>query len=79
MLESITDFYQLYKGLHRTLPANDIPYPFAFNPAASKIATKKEKISWNIPLRTELPANKNELAFYSLPQLASLIVNKKIS
>ncbi|MGB5026941.1 MAG: amidase [Chitinophagaceae bacterium] len=81
MLESITDFYQLYKGLHRTLPANDIPYPFAFNPAPAgmKIATKKEKIAWNIPLRTELPANKNELAFYSLPQLASLIVNKKIS
>lgn len=81
MLESITDFYQLYKGLHRTLPANDIPYPFAFNPAPAgmKIATKKEKISWNIPLRTELPANINELAFYSLPQLASLIVNKKIS
>jgi len=81
MLESITDFYQLYKGLHRTLPANNIPYPFAFNPAPAgmKIATKKEKIAWNIPLRTELPANKNELAFYSLPQLASLIVNKKIS
>lgn len=81
MLESITDFYQLYKGLHRTVPANDIPYPFAFNPAPAgmKIATKKEKISWNIPLRTELPANINELAFYSLPQLASLIVNKKIS
>jgi len=81
MLESITDFYQLYKGLHRTLPANDIPYPFAFNPAPAgmKLATKKEKIAWNIPLRTELPANKNELAFYSLPQLASLIVNKKIS
>ena len=81
MLESITDFYQLYKGLHRTLPANDIPYPFAFNPAPAgmKIATKKEKITWTIPLRTELPANKNELAFYSLPQLASLIVNKKIS
>ena len=81
MLESITDFYQLYKGLHRILPANDIPYPFAFNPAPAgmKIATKKEKIAWNIPLRTELPANKNELAFYSLPQLASLIVNKKIS
>jgi len=81
MLESITDFYQLYKGLHRTLPANNIPYPFAFKPAPAgmKIATKKEKIAWNIPLRTELPANKNELAFYSLPQLASLIVNKKIS
>ena len=27
----------------------------------------------------QLPANRNELAFYSIPQLASLIKNKKIS
>ena len=44
-----------------------------------KISTKREKIFWDIPLRTELPANKNDLAFYSIPQLASLIINKKIS
>jgi Asp-tRNA(Asn)/Glu-tRNA(Gln) amidotransferase A subunit family amidase len=28
---------------------------------------------------TELPANKNDLAFYSIPQLASLIINRKIT
>jgi Asp-tRNA(Asn)/Glu-tRNA(Gln) amidotransferase A subunit family amidase len=81
LLGNVSGFYQLYKGMHKILPANDIPFPFAFNPAPAgmKVSSKKEKISWDIPLRTAVPANKNELAFYSIPQLASLIVNKKIS
>lgn len=81
MLSDINDNLQLYKGLHRTLPANDIPYPFAFNPAplGMKIPTKKARINWDIPKNMELPANINGLAFYSIPQLASLIIHKKIS
>ena len=88
MLGNLNFNLQLYKGMHKRLPANDIPYPFAFNPAPAgmKIATKKDppagragKIAWDIPLRTELPANRNELAFYSIPQLAALILAKKIS
>lgn len=81
MMGSLTNYTMLYQSLHKTLPANDISYPFAFHPAPAgmKIPTKKEKIFWDIPVRTELPANRNELAFYSLPQLAALILNKKIS
>jgi Asp-tRNA(Asn)/Glu-tRNA(Gln) amidotransferase A subunit family amidase len=81
LLGNVSGFYQVYKGMHKTLPSNDIPFPFAFHPApmGTKVSSKKEKISWDIPLRTELPANKNDLAFYSIPQLASLILNKKIS
>ncbi len=81
MIGGINSNLQLYKGLHRTMPANDVTYPFAFHPAplGYKIPTKKIRINWNIPYSIELPANKNELAFYSLPQLASLIINKKIS
>jgi Asp-tRNA(Asn)/Glu-tRNA(Gln) amidotransferase A subunit family amidase len=81
LLGNVTGFYQLYKGMHKTLPTNDIPYPFAFNPAPAgmKAPDKIEKISWSIPSGIELPANRNDLAFYSLPQLASLIRNKKIS
>ena len=44
-----------------------------------KFNTKQDPVSWNIPSNVSLPANKNELAFYSLLQLASLIKNKKIS
>lgn len=81
MLSGINNNLQTYKGLHRTLPANDIPYPFAFNPAPAgmKIPTRKIRINWDIPYKMELPANINDLAFYSIPQLASLIINKKIS
>lgn len=81
MLGNLNNYLLLYKSMHKTLPANDISYPFAFNPAPAtmKVSTKKEKIYWDIPLQVEMPANKNDLAFYSLPQLASLILNKKIS
>jgi hypothetical protein len=80
MLGNLNNYLLLYKGMHKTLPSNDIPYPFAFHPAppGMKVPSKKEKIAWDIPLRMELPANKNDLAFYSIPQLASLILNKKI-
>jgi Asp-tRNA(Asn)/Glu-tRNA(Gln) amidotransferase A subunit family amidase len=81
LIGNLNNYYQLYKGMHKTLPPNDLAFPFAFNPAppGMKVPTRREKISWDIPLRTELPANRNELAFYSIPQLAALIVNKKIS
>ena len=66
----------------RALPLpNSLAYPFAFNPAPPGFAVPQiqEKINWNIPDNVQLPADKNELAFYSIPQLASLIKNKKIS
>jgi Asp-tRNA(Asn)/Glu-tRNA(Gln) amidotransferase A subunit family amidase len=39
----------------------------------------QKPINWNIPVNVVLPANKNELAFFNLLQLASLIKNKKIT
>ncbi len=80
MLDGLNKSKDLYYKMHRFYPPNDLTYPFAFNPApGTKVSGKKEKISWDIPNRTELPVNRNELAFYSLPQLAALILNKKIS
>ena len=81
MVGNLNNYLLLYKSMHKTLPANDIPYPFAFNPAPAglKVSTRREKIYWDVPAQVDLPTNKNDLAFYSLPQLASLIANKKIS
>lgn len=80
MLDNVKDNLDIYKALHKTLPTNDIPYPFTFNPLpqGATIPTKQAKIVWDIPV-VQMPANKNELAFYSIMQLASLIKNKKIS
>ena len=44
-----------------------------------KFDMKQRPVKWNIPSNVSVPANKNELAFYSILQLASLIKNKKIS
>ncbi|HEV8506793.1 MAG TPA: amidase [Chitinophagaceae bacterium] len=81
MLDNVKDFTENYKALHKTLPTNDIPYPFAFNPLphGESVPTKQEKIVWDISNNVQMPANKNELAFYSIMQLASLVKNKKIT
>lgn len=50
------------------------PIPLGFNPPVST-----EKMNWEIPKDLELPVNRDELAFYSIPQLASLIQSRRIS
>src|SRR5215471_17520946 len=61
MIETINGRTQLYKALHKTLPTNDIPFPFAFNPLpfGEKVPTNQQKINWEIPKGVQMPANKN--------------------
>ncbi len=75
-------FYKsIYNQMHKELPKNDLALPLAFNPAPYGFVapTNQQKIVWEIPANLALPTNKNDLAFYSIMQLASLIKNKKIS
>src|SRR5947209_1576803 len=81
MLDNVNSNFENYKQLHLTLPPNSIPYPFAFEPAPPGyiIPHSQEKIDWPIPVNIKLPTNRNDLAFYSILELASLIKYKKIS
>jgi len=81
MLDNVNQNMRLYKAMHKTLPTNDIPYPFAFDPLphGETVPANQQKIIWDIPKNIQMPANKNELTFYSIMQLASLIKNKKIT
>lgn len=81
MVESIREFYDAYRNLHSQLAANAIPYPFAFRPAPANMPLPKGNIkkAIQLPANVSLPANKDDLAFYSVGQLASLIKNKKIT
>ena len=81
MLDDVKQNTRIYANMHKQYPPNNLAYPFAFNPApyGFKIPQNQQKIVWDIPKNTALPTNRNELAFYSIPQLASLIKNKKIS
>lgn len=81
MIGNIRQYNNIYSSMHRTMPANDLAYPFAFNPApiGFTIPTAQQKNTWQLPANVSLPKNKTDLAFYSIPQLASLIKNKKIT
>lgn len=78
---SIVGMKSIYQQMHKELPQNDLAFPFAFNPApyGFVIPTAQQKITWNLPVAVSVPKNKNELAFYTVSQLASLIKNKKIT
>lgn len=81
MLDGVNENLSIFRAMHKMYPQNNIPYPFAYNPApfGFKVPVNQQKVNWNIPVNIQLPENKNELAFYSVMELASLIKNKKIS
>lgn len=81
MIGNVRNNLQLFKGLHKTLPANDIPFPFAFNPLpfGKEVRRTAQTVVLPFTVNIQLPKNKNDLAFYSLPELAGLIKAKKIT
>lgn len=81
MLEQVRRNTAVYDRMHQLNLPNSQRYPFAFDPAPVGYVrpTQQIPVNWNIPTAVSLPANKNELAFFSIPQLASLIKYKKIS
>ena len=81
LLGNIIMFKSIYQRMHRELPPNDLAFPFAFNPApyGFTIRTKQVQPVWDIPVNLPLPRDKNDLAFYTVTQLASLVKSKKIS
>ncbi|MFT3825006.1 MAG: amidase [Chitinophagaceae bacterium] len=81
MLDGLKRNVRTYQKMHQQPIPNSLAYPFAFTPAPPgfTIPVKQEAIDWNLPASVTLPANKNDLAFYSVMQLASLIKSKKIS
>jgi len=81
LIDNLNNTTQLIKGMHKTLPTNDIPFPFAFNPVPYGMNKQKMNQTVSLPFvaNIRLPKNKNDLAFYSLPELAGLIRSKQIT
>jgi Asp-tRNA(Asn)/Glu-tRNA(Gln) amidotransferase A subunit family amidase len=80
MIDGINFNLDTYKDLHRQMPANSLPYPFAYNPLpfGLSVPVTQLAVKWE-PQYLQRPNNKNELAFFSIAQLAGLIKSKKIS
>jgi Asp-tRNA(Asn)/Glu-tRNA(Gln) amidotransferase A subunit family amidase len=73
------------RRMHKAPLPNDVPmtlWQMPLSPEKMQAAGKAmpaNSASVKIPAGVSLPANRNELAFYTIPQLASLIKDKKIS
>lgn len=80
MVEDIRDYGKVIRDMHGQLPANALPYPFAYRPVLRNNSgnTQPAKQAWNLPAAV-LPARKTDLAFYSVAQLASLVRHRKIT
>lgn len=81
MYEGVKENLLLYQMMHKQSLNNNVPMSLWQSPVlpGMKFNEKQDPINWNIPSNVSVPANQNDLAFYSIPQLASLIKNKKIS
>lgn len=77
MLEEVNSNLMDYKKMHQ-MPLNN-KVAMSISQRLKADPTKQEKIHWNYDLKQKLPQNKNDLAFYSIRQLGSLLRNGSIS
>lgn len=77
MLADIKDNISDYKKMHTLLLNNNVGMSIAQR--LTPPIEKQKKIKWKYDKKITLPPNKNELAFYNIQQLGSLLRNKSIS
>ena len=81
LYSDVIDNLANYKAIHSFSLPNSVPLSLWQSPVlpGMHFNEKQNPISWKLDNTISLPPNKNDLAFYSIEQLASLIKNKKIT
>ncbi len=81
LFDDVKSNMKVYQKMRQYKLDNSVPLSTWQNPVlpGMKFNMKQNPVKWNLPKDLDVPANKNELAFYNILQLASLIKNKKIS
>ena len=81
MYGSVRNTLNEIKKLHNYHLGNEVPMTLFQSPVlpGMKFNMIQNPVVWNIPANINLPKNKNDLAFYSVLELASLVKNKKIT
>jgi Asp-tRNA(Asn)/Glu-tRNA(Gln) amidotransferase A subunit family amidase len=81
LYSDVIDNLANYKAMHNLSLPNSVPLSMWQTPVVPGMHFNKVQnpIAWKLDNSVQLPANKNDLAFYTIEQLASLIKNKKIS
>ncbi len=81
MLSILNDQLGNYKNIRKADLQNDVPSAMLFNPIPNdfKVDQEQKPLRFDNYISTKMPVNKDDLAFYSVGQLASLIRTKQIS
>jgi Asp-tRNA(Asn)/Glu-tRNA(Gln) amidotransferase A subunit family amidase len=81
LYSDVIDNLANYKAMHKLPLANSVPLSLWQTPVlpGMHFTEKQNPINWKLDNTVSLPKNKNELAFYSIEQLASLLKYKKIT
>lgn len=77
----LEDFKEGYERIRKVPLPNDVAPAIVFNPIPVGYEWPKEQEKFKIEelKKVKLPANREDLAYYSIPQLASLIRSKQIT
>ncbi|MBC5774156.1 amidase [Pontibacter sp. KCTC 32443] len=77
----LEDFKNGYERIRKVTLKNDVAPAIVFNPipVGFKWPKEKEKFKVEMPKKLKLPVNREDLAYYTIPQLAALIKTKQIS
>ncbi len=81
MLNQLNTNLRFYQYLHGFNLPNNAPLPNWFDPVlpAMTFNLKQQLINWNIPGDVVMPADTNQLAFYTIAQLSSLLRHRAIT
>ncbi len=81
MIESLDDTRDDLQAIRDFKLNNSVPPSLQFNPipVGKTFDFQQQSQTWDLPENVALPENRDELAFYTIGELASLIKNRKIS
>jgi Asp-tRNA(Asn)/Glu-tRNA(Gln) amidotransferase A subunit family amidase len=81
MIDGLLNQRKSFEKIREVNLPNKTPYALHFNPVPSgeEIKITQKPIKWDMPGKHSVPKDINKLAFYSVPELAYLIKNKKIT
>ena len=81
MIVDLNEQLASYKNIHKISLNNSVPSSISFNPlpVGFEISREQEEIQLSDYSYVKMPANKDEIAFFSIGELAVLIRTKKIS
>ncbi|MDZ7805732.1 MAG: amidase [Gracilimonas sp.] len=81
MIETLSDTREDLQAIRDMKLNNGVPPSLNFNPipVGKRFDFQQRAQKWDTPQNVELPDDRNELAFYTVEQLASLIKDRKIT